>query len=93
MTAKQRRISKRWIQKTREYFREFLDETCITVTGSTVHENLKEVEIANSNIILPINKPLWSEGALTILKGNLAPRGGVTRHTVKIIISNRLYTP
>ena len=62
--------------------REFLDETCITVTGSTVHENLKEVEIANSNIILPINKPLWSEGALTILKGNLAPRGGVTRHTV-----------
>jgi hypothetical protein len=27
MTIKPRRISKRWIQKTREYFREFLDET------------------------------------------------------------------
>lgn len=27
MTGKPRRISKRWIQKTREYFREFLDET------------------------------------------------------------------
>ena len=27
MTVKPRRISKRWIQKTREYFREFLDET------------------------------------------------------------------
>jgi dihydroxy-acid dehydratase len=62
--------------------REFLDETCITVTGQTVGENLKEVEIENSDIILPIDKPVWTEGALTILKGNLAPRGAVTRHTV-----------
>jgi hypothetical protein len=27
MTAKPHKISKRWIQRTREYFREFLDET------------------------------------------------------------------
>ena len=62
--------------------REFLDETCMTVTGKTVEDNLRGVEIKDPRIILPTEEPIWTEGALTILRGNLAPRGSVTRHTV-----------
>lgn len=62
--------------------REFLDETCLTVTGKTIKDNLETAEIKDAKVIRPIDKPLWPEGALTILRGNLAPRGAVTRHTV-----------
>ena len=60
----------------------FLDQTCSTVTGKTVGENLAEVRPLDSDVIRSIKNPVWPEGALAILKGNLAPRGAVTRHTV-----------
>jgi len=60
----------------------FLDQTCLTVTGKTVAENLAEVRPLDSDVIRSIENPVWPEGALAILKGNLAPRGAVTRHTV-----------
>ena len=58
-----------------------LDTNCMTATASTVGQNLAEVEYVESDVIRPLNKPLWPEGALAILKGNLAPRGAVCRHT------------
>jgi len=60
----------------------FIDQTCLTVTGKTVGENLAEVRPLDSDVIRSIENPVWPEGALAILKGNLAPRGAVTRHTV-----------
>jgi dihydroxy-acid dehydratase len=60
----------------------YLDLTCLTVTGKTVGENLAGVNAVDSDVIRPLKRPVWSEGALAILKGNLAPRGAVTRHTV-----------
>jgi dihydroxy-acid dehydratase len=60
----------------------FLDQTCLTVTGKTIGENLAEVRPLDSDVIRSIKNPVWPEGALAILKGNLAPRGAVTRHTV-----------
>jgi dihydroxy-acid dehydratase len=55
---------------------------CITVTGKTVAENLKDVPDAPSpsqNVILPFNKPKYAKGHLSILKGNLAQEGCVAK--------------
>jgi len=55
---------------------------CLTVTGKTISENLKEVPSqANDNqkIILPIENPLSPEGHLVILKGNISPEGSVAK--------------
>ena len=55
---------------------------CMTVTGKTISENLKDVPSqANDNqkIILPIENPLSSEGHLVILKGNISPEGSVAK--------------
>jgi dihydroxy-acid dehydratase len=60
----------------------FLDRTCLTVTGKTIAENLADVRPLDSDVIRSFENPVWPEGALAILKGNLAPRGAVTRHTV-----------
>ncbi len=60
----------------------YLDLTRPTVTGKTVGENLAGVKAADSDVIRSLDNPVWQEGALAVLKGNLAPRGAVTRHTV-----------
>jgi dihydroxy-acid dehydratase len=60
----------------------FLNGECVTVTGKTVKTNLSGVTSVESDVIRPLNNPLWPEGSLAILRGNLAPRGAVTRHTV-----------
>ena len=55
---------------------------CMTVTGKTISENLKDVPSqANNNqkIILPIENPLSAEGHLVILKGNISPEGSVAK--------------
>jgi len=55
---------------------------CVTVTGKTVSENLKDVpNQANHSqkIILPIENPLSPEGHLVILKGNISPEGSVAK--------------
>jgi dihydroxy-acid dehydratase len=62
--------------------REHLDGSCLTVTGRTVAENLAEVELTDSDVIRALDNPVWEEGAVAVLKGNLTPRGAVTRHTV-----------
>jgi len=55
---------------------------CMTVTGKTVSENLKEVSNQanpSQKIILPIENPLSPEGHLVILKGNISPEGSVAK--------------
>jgi len=60
----------------------FLRGDCVTATGETVKANLANVRTTNSDVIRPLDNPLWPEGSLAILRGNLAPRGAVTRHTI-----------
>jgi dihydroxy-acid dehydratase len=62
--------------------RQHLDESCLTVTGKTVKENLEDVKLVKSDVIRELDNPIWPEGAIAILKGNLAPRGAAVRHTV-----------
>jgi dihydroxy-acid dehydratase len=60
----------------------YLDKTCMTVTGKTVGENLKDVTCDDTEVIQTLENPVWPEGATAVLTGNLAPRGAVVRHTV-----------
>jgi len=56
--------------------------TCMTITGRTLAEELKGVPSApraNQDVIRPIDKPLYRQGHLAILKGNLAPEGCVAK--------------
>jgi dihydroxy-acid dehydratase len=56
---------------------------CITITGKTVAENLADVSPlrADQDVIRPIDKPMYAEGHLAILKGNLSPEGCVAKIT------------
>jgi dihydroxy-acid dehydratase len=58
---------------------------CLTVTGKTLKENLKEIKPypENQKIILPLSKPIKDSSHLRILYGNLAPKGAVAKITGK----------
>ena len=58
---------------------------CLTVTGKTVRENLKDLPglKAGQDIVRPLSNPLKVTGHIQILKGNLAPEGGVAKITGK----------
>ncbi len=62
-----------------------LDGNCITVTGKTVAENLKNLPGLKSgqDVFLPIEKPIKASGHIRILKGTLAPGGAVAKITGK----------
>lgn len=55
---------------------------CLTVTGKTVAENLKDapdLDFDKQQIIMPLEKPLKATGHLQILYGNLAVKGSVAK--------------
>ncbi|NJM69547.1 MAG: dihydroxy-acid dehydratase [Scytonema sp. RU_4_4] len=57
---------------------------CLTITGQTVAEVLADVSEeppTNQDVIRPWNKPLYQQGHLAILKGNLATEGSVAKIT------------
>ncbi|KAA0181029.1 dihydroxy-acid dehydratase [Cupriavidus cauae] len=57
---------------------------CLTITGRTLAEELEHVADqprADQDVILPIDKALYKEGHLAILKGNLAEEGAVAKIT------------
>jgi len=57
---------------------------CITITGKTVAENLAEipdVPRADQDVIRTVDKPIYAQGHLAILKGNLSPEGCVAKIT------------
>lgn len=74
----------------------FLNLDCLTVTGKTLGENLEELEKENfferrqsylhnfgmrpADVIRSLDDPLFHDGGLRILKGNLAPGGAVIKH-------------
>ncbi len=65
--------------------RGFIHGDCLTVTGKTVAENLKDVPGLSSGqaVILPLERPIKASGHIQILKGNLAPGGCVAKITGK----------
>jgi dihydroxy-acid dehydratase len=51
----------------------------MTVTGRTVGENLEGAEVYDADVIRPLSNPIYKEGALAVLRGNLAPDGCVIK--------------
>jgi dihydroxy-acid dehydratase len=57
---------------------------CITITGKTVAENLADIPDApraDQDVICPIDQPMYAQGHLAVLKGNLSPEGCVAKIT------------
>lgn len=56
---------------------------CMTITGKTVAENLADVPPlrADQDVIRPLANPMYAEGHLAILRGNLSPEGCVAKIT------------
>ena len=57
---------------------------CLTITGKTIAETLADVPdqpSANQRVIRPIDQPLYKQGHLAILKGNISPEGCVAKIT------------
>ena len=56
-----------------------LDTSCLTVTGKTLGANLEGAVIYNDDVIRPLSNPVYKEGSLAVLKGNLCPTGAVIK--------------
>src|SRR3954465_1981959 len=57
---------------------------CMTITGKTIAETLKDIPDqprADHDVIRPLSTPMYKEGHLAILKGNLSPEGAVAKIT------------
>ena len=61
-----------------------LHTECMTVTGKTVGENIKEAVNKNPEVIRPIDNPYTPTGGLAVLKGNLAPDGSVVKRSAVV---------
>ena len=59
--------------------RDHLRLDALTVTGKTLGENIADAEVFNDDVIRPLDRPIYREGALAVLKGNLAPDGCVIK--------------
>src|SRR5438094_5336960 len=55
---------------------------CLTCTGATLAENLKDVKsiyAQKQSVVKPLNDPMYASGHIVILHGNLAPEGAVAK--------------
>ncbi|MCK8783963.1 L-arabinonate dehydratase [Roseomonas sp. NAR14] len=59
--------------------REHLHLDCLTVSGRTVGENIEGAKVYNDDVIRPLSNPIYGQGSLAVLKGNLAPSGCVIK--------------
>ena len=61
-----------------------LHTDCMTVTGKTVGENIRDAVNKNPEVIRPIDNPYSQTGGLAVLKGNLAPDGSVVKRSAVV---------
>ena len=61
-----------------------LHTECMTVTGKTVGENIKDCVNLNPEVIRPLDNPYSATGGLAVLKGNLAPDGSVVKRSAVV---------
>lgn len=59
--------------------RSLLDLGVMTVNGKTLGENLQGAQVYNHDVIRSLDNPIYTEGSLAVLKGNLAPNGCVIK--------------
>ena len=61
-----------------------INTDCMTVTGKTVGENIKNAVNKNPEVIRPVDNPYSKTGGLAVLKGNLAPDGSVVKRSAVV---------
>ena len=61
-----------------------LHADCMTVTGKTVGENIKDCVNLNPEVIRPVENPYSKTGGLAVLTGNLAPDGSVVKRSAVV---------
>ena len=61
-----------------------LNLDCMTVTGKTVGENIKNVRNMDEETIRPIDNPYLKEGGIAVLKGNIAPDTGIVKRSAVV---------
>jgi len=59
--------------------REHLHTDALTVNGRTLAHNIEGAEVYNDDVIRPLTNPIYAEGALAVLRGNVAPDGVVIK--------------
>ncbi len=61
-----------------------LKTDCLTVTGLTVGENIKDAVNKDPEVIRPIDNPFMPNGGIAVLKGNLAPDTGIVKRSAVV---------
>ena len=61
-----------------------LNLDCMTVNGTTIGENIKNCMNRNPEVIRPVENPYSQTGGIAVLKGNLAPDGGVVKRSAVV---------
>ena len=61
--------------------KKLLNLDCMTVTGHTVGENIKDAVNKDPKIIRPVEDPFMNEGGIAVLKGNIAPDTGIVKRS------------
>lgn len=56
-----------------------LHRDCLTVDGKPLGELIADAKVYNDDVIRPLDNPVYAEGALAVLRGNLAPDGCVIK--------------
>ncbi len=56
-----------------------LDCSVLTVTGRSMGENLEGAKVYNDDVIRSLDNPVYAEGSLAVLRGNLCPDGAVIK--------------
>ncbi len=64
--------------------KDLLNLDCMTVNGTTIGENIKNCRNTNPEVIRPIENPYSQTGGIAVLKGNLAPDGGVVKRSAVV---------
>lgn len=67
------------IQAVMKELEDMLDASCLTVTGKTVGENIKDAGVVLREVIRPRENPVHKEGGIAMLRGNLAPGTAVVK--------------
>ncbi|MCR4807439.1 MAG: dihydroxy-acid dehydratase [Lachnospiraceae bacterium] len=61
-----------------------INENCMTVTGKTIGEAVKNAVNKDPEVIRPVDNPYSKTGGLAVLKGNLAPDGSVVKRSAVV---------
>lgn len=56
-----------------------LDTRALTVNGHTLGQNIKSAVVYNDDVIRPLSNPVYHEGSVAVLRGNLCPDGAIIK--------------